>query len=490
MRKKKKNTSFHSSPLKRTQRSPLKRLLILVYPIEAFSEVQMLSRSRGFGGSKKRGRSSSQPIPAQNLQEIRLLDEDETQDDAGATEPVQMLSRSRGFGGGQKQGRSGSQPVPAQNTPLIVSLDEEESQETQDAGATEILVSETQFEQGQSSPHSRELDPDGFWFDDNRVSRSITEIFQGYLREPYRNYTEVDEVTKAHWWTLFERQFTWRPELDAEVRRVYSIKAAKRLRELFYYVTQKCNGKKPKWLAEHVHEGWMKILEDPTFKAKSEQAKKNRRGGSLSNPIEPSHFQGSISAKEHARRLAVKSNGVLPNAAELYLKTHFKEVPGKGSVPCSSKAKRITDAYLKAVEECKEKGVKKDPNQIFLDTVGGKKRGTVPGLGISVDMYYGNKRSRLVRGSSNTYYPSVAQLSSQIQREREENERRCQELSTQHQQQLEAFKAQMERLLDERLQKEREENERRQREYLDEMRKIMIKAVSKFCGVSDSASVE
>ncbi|XP_021737269.1 uncharacterized protein LOC110703797 [Chenopodium quinoa] len=232
----------------------------------------------------------------------------------------------------------------------------------------------------------------------------------------------------------------------------------------------------------------MKILEDPTFKAKSEQAKKNQRGGSLSNPIELSHFQGSISAKEHARRLAVKSNGVLPNAGDLYLKTHFKEVPGKGSVPCSSKAKRITEAYLKAVAECKEKGVQKDPNQMFLDVVGGKKRGTVPGLGISVDMYYSNgKRSRLVRSSSNTYCPSVAQLSSQIQREQEENERRCQELSTQHQQQLEAYKAQMERQLEERLQKEREENERRQREYLEEMRKMMMKVMSQLCGVSDSA---
>uniref|UniRef100_A0A803NAJ9 Uncharacterized protein n=1 Tax=Chenopodium quinoa TaxID=63459 RepID=A0A803NAJ9_CHEQI len=286
----------------------------------------MLSRSRGFGGN-----------------------EDETQD-AGAIETVHILSRSRGFGGGQKRGRSGSQPVSAQSTPLIVSLDEEE---TQDAGATEIVVSETQFEQGESSPNSRELDPDGFCA---------------------LNYK------------------------------------------------------------------------------------------------------------------AVKSNGVLPNAGDLYLKTHFKEVPGKGSVPCSSKAKRITEAYLKAVAECKEKGVQKDPNQMFLDVVGGKKRGTVPGLGISVDMYYSNgKRSRLVRSSSNTYCPSVAQLSSQIQREQEENERRCQELSTQHQQQLEAYKAQMERQLEERLQKEREENERRQREYLEEMRKMMMKVMSQLCGVSDSA---
>lgn len=80
------------------------------------------------------------------------------------------------------------------------------------------------------------------------------------------------------------------------------MRAAKCYRRLFTYVTTKCQ-KKPAWMGDNVYEQWMKIREDPTFIAKSEQAKKNRRRGSMSNPVEASHFQGSITATEHALKL-------------------------------------------------------------------------------------------------------------------------------------------------------------------------------------------
>lgn len=64
------------------------------------------------------------------------------------------------------------------------------------------------------------------------------------------------------------------------------------------------NGVKPGWMSEEVHAEMMKNIEvDDDFKKKSEQAKKNRRGGSLSNTVEPSHFQGSISTTEHAKKM-------------------------------------------------------------------------------------------------------------------------------------------------------------------------------------------
>jgi len=38
---------------------------------------------------------------------------------------------------------------------------------------------------------------------------------------------------------------------------------------------------------------------------------------------------------------AAKNEGKLPSAAELFLQTHFKEVPGKGQVPANAKSKDI-----------------------------------------------------------------------------------------------------------------------------------------------------
>ncbi|XP_021721399.1 uncharacterized protein LOC110688958 [Chenopodium quinoa] len=85
----------------------------------------------------------------------------------------------------------------------------------------------------------------------------------------------------------------------------------------------------------HWREPWLKY---EMVDKRSEKAKKNRRGGSLYNPIELSHFQGSISASKHAKKMVQKAGGVLPTAPEVFLKTHFKEVPRKGKVAANKRA--------------------------------------------------------------------------------------------------------------------------------------------------------
>lgn len=53
----------------------------------------------------------------------------------------------------------------------------------------------------------------------------------------------------------------------------------------------------------NVHKQVMERLEDPEFKKRSEQAKKNKLSGVENGVIHPGHIQGSISTHEVAERL-------------------------------------------------------------------------------------------------------------------------------------------------------------------------------------------
>ncbi|XP_021740130.1 uncharacterized protein LOC110706519 [Chenopodium quinoa] len=163
------------------------------------------------------------------------------------------------------------------------------------------------------------------------------------------------------------------------------------------------NGKKPKWMNEEAHKTMMDVPNtNQEFMARSEKNKKNRRGGSLSNEIEPSHFQGSISASQHAKKMAKAKEGVLPHAGEVFLSTHFKEVPGKG-----------TERFKKRMDESSSQGVACDPNQVYFEAAGGRNRGYVKGLGQNDHLYYGTPARH---GASQSYTPSiVSQLQTQFE---------------------------------------------------------------------------
>ncbi|KMS96711.1 hypothetical protein BVRB_8g200170 [Beta vulgaris subsp. vulgaris] len=157
----------------------------------------------------------------------------------------------------------------------------------------------------------------------------------------------------THWWNSFTGLYEWAPELDGQVRKAYHMKAGTRLRDLRYWVLNRAK-ERPKWLGKTIYETMKKKSQEPAFLEKSEKAKKNRRGGSLSNPVEPSHFQGSISAAQHAKKMAKSRGGVLPTAPELFLKTHFKTVAGKGEIAANKRAKQIS------YSEFEQQGFKND----------------------------------------------------------------------------------------------------------------------------------
>ena len=92
--------------------------------------------------------------------------------------------------------------------------------------------------------------------------------------------------------------------MEWQVRREFDVIVGLRLRQLFYNVAHRSGGKKPRWMTDDVYKQVMEILEkDDKYKKRSAQNRLNRRHGSMENEVEPTHFQGSISSIQHAKKM-------------------------------------------------------------------------------------------------------------------------------------------------------------------------------------------
>ncbi|KMT13931.1 hypothetical protein BVRB_4g077690 isoform D [Beta vulgaris subsp. vulgaris] len=119
------------------------------------------------------------------------------------------------------------------------------------------------------------------------------------------------------------------------------------------------------------------------------------------------------------------------------------------------------ESYDKTLAECQERGENKAPNQIFFETVGGRKEGWVHGLGTSADLYF-ERSSRGGDSSSSSCTPSMlSQLSAMFEEEILELRRERERIKNERE--------------EERLarQMEREEERRVNEECLAQMRKTM-----------------
>ncbi|XP_021737126.1 uncharacterized protein LOC110703644 [Chenopodium quinoa] len=70
--------------------------------------------------------------------------------------------------------------------------------------------------------------------------------------------------------------------------------------------------------------------------------------------------------------------------------------------------------YMEKLEEYKNKGIEINPDKVYLEVVGGQKKGKVYGLGSASQMYYKSDPTSQSTASSST--PSmISQLSSQVE---------------------------------------------------------------------------
>ncbi|XP_048491124.2 uncharacterized protein LOC125492550 [Beta vulgaris subsp. vulgaris] len=131
-----------------------------------------------------------------------------------------------GLGGSQGRGklirRELFESPGAPESPNLGSETQRDDSHARDIGdhVPETPSSQREEAEGSNRASKRVLSPTGLWFDDNKVSGSITDIFQGHFREPWFNYREVDDATKTHWWNSFTGLYEWAPELDGQVKSI------------------------------------------------------------------------------------------------------------------------------------------------------------------------------------------------------------------------------------------------------------------------------
>ena len=82
-------------------------------------------------------------------------------------------------------------------------------------------------------------------------------------------------------------------------------------------------------------------LNEDKFKERSARAKVNRRAGNASGDALASHCAGSVSVTQRAKKQAKEQGGKFPDAADVFLDTHFKKQAGMEPRPISQKAKEV-----------------------------------------------------------------------------------------------------------------------------------------------------
>ncbi|XP_021750471.1 uncharacterized protein LOC110716148 [Chenopodium quinoa] len=78
------------------------------------------------------------------------------------------------------------------------------------------------------------------------------------------------------------------------------------------------------------------------------------------------------------------------------------------------KSQKVMGEYMEKLEEYKNKGIEINSDKVYLEVVGGQKKGKVYGLGSASQMYYKSDPASQLTTSSST--PSmISQLSSQVE---------------------------------------------------------------------------
>lgn len=145
-------------------------------------------------------------------------------------------------------------------------------------------------------------------------------------------------------------------------------------------------------MPEEVWQTYQQIWTSPDFIKKSEQAKKNRRGGDLQSKPLGSHTGGSISTLEWKERLE-RDTGETIGVFPLYKFTHTsKENKEDGWL---THHREFANKYLETVAAAQEAASQDesssasiDPDKIFLEVAGGvSSKGRVFGIGSAAPAY-------------------------------------------------------------------------------------------------------
>ncbi|KAH9612163.1 hypothetical protein KSS87_006776 [Heliosperma pusillum] len=302
---------------------------------------------------------------------------------------------------GSSSGKGRSQPPPQPQ------LEPQPNEEDEMVTGEESEEQEVQVQVRTKKGEKLHLSPGGIWFNHTKVANVVTPSIKQHYNDLYCSWKEVPNEIRIKWFNNFKLKFTYDKTDEEEMRKKFYQKCQKRLKDMIFRVTdvenleeQEC----PEWMPQQAYTSLIARTKDPQWIAKSNICKANKRKHSEDGKIVGTHHLGSIFAVEKATRMA-KDNKKVPTAVEV-----FKEVHSRGGKFTTKKDQTVHDEFNARKQQLEAANETFDENELFLDVVGGRKKGNIYGLGDAGDHYFAKTGGSSQLSSATTYSPGIISL--------------------------------------------------------------------------------
>ncbi|XP_070024698.1 probable transposase-like protein At4g04430 isoform X2 [Nicotiana sylvestris] len=252
------------------------------------------------------------------------------------------------------------------------------------------------------------------------------------------SWKKFSQSIRDMWFEEFRKKFKWLPQYNVATRDNFEKRAAARMTQLFQDI-RKNLPVKPNWMGDDVFKEMKEYWESPEFKSKSEQNKKNCN----SNDGASIHTCGCISHRVVIWKRMKEATGKEPSIAEFYFQTHHTKnekcwVNEKAEAAYNNfeRTKQELSASQSASTEVGDTNSASQLSEmdIWVQSVGGKKKGRVAGLGSLGRSVKALKHStsslpgQIDEMIKSQVHASNANLYAQLQEERRKNKKMRKEL--------------------------------------------------------------
>ncbi|KAM3303073.1 hypothetical protein P3S67_014103 [Capsicum chacoense] len=232
--------------------------------------------------------------------------------------------------------------------------------------------------------------PEEDGFDPHKVAiDGIASCIRNKFELARPSWKKFPKSTREMWFEEFKKKFKWLPHYNDTIWSNFNKRASSIMNRLFQHV-RKNMPRKPQWMGDSVFKEMKEYWESLEFKNKSEQNKKNRD----SNAGASLHTSGCVPHLLIYKRMK-EAIGKDPSISEFYFRTHKKK-SDKSWVNEKAEATYLSNEFERKKQEVLatqsasvvkgETNPASQPSQlsemdIWVQAVGGKRKGRVKGLG-------------------------------------------------------------------------------------------------------------
>ncbi|MED6211095.1 hypothetical protein PIB30_070262 [Stylosanthes scabra] len=243
----------------------------------------------------------------------------------------------------------------AQQSPSMPVTPQTSSQPQSTTPATGTDVAEDDTEAAASAT----ADPRPMLDDVRARTKEITNIFMEHYKWYAPQFSQEPDEAIEFWWEEWRRRFRFARGNEANIRKAWEIRAAKRHRGMMHNIREK--GAPHHWIPDDIFRCYVDYWASADFQARGRANKSNHAsitGGSL-------HTGGSTTYPATAKKMA----------------TELGRVPSQSEEQHKAEIKRLEDERAARIAAGEPAGPPIDEDEVWDRIAGGRKRGRVYGKG-------------------------------------------------------------------------------------------------------------